>query len=793
MFSLPNRPFQLRPLPAAMFALTLLSSSALAFDPFQIKDIRVEGIQRTEAGTVFSYLPVKVGETLTPARASEAIKALYATGFFKDVRLEANDDVLVVTVEERPGIASIDFTGMKEFPKDDMKANLKHAGLADGRILDKSMLEKAEQELTRQYYNRGMYAVQIKATATPLERNRVAINFEVNEGEVAKIRSINIVGANAFSEKALLKLFNLRTPGWMTWWSNSDQYSKQKLSGDLETLRSHYMNQGYLEFNVESTQVSITPDKKDIYITINIAEGERYTVGDFKFAGELPVPEAELRSLVSLKVGDVFSRELLNQSTRKIGDRLGNEGYAFANVNAAPEIDKEKRNANFTFLLDPGRKVYVRRVNVTGNTRTKDEVVRREMRQMEGAWYAADKINRSRVRVERLGYFKETTIETPSVPGTTDQVDVNINVTEQPTGNILLGAGFSSSDGLVLSGSISQNNLFGSGNRLSAQINSGSVNKIYSLSFTNPYFTPEGVSLGYDLYRRDVNTSSLNTLADYGTETTGLGIRLGVPITELDTVNFGLAYEQVKLDLSATAPNVYHDYAGQYEPACAGPAGYNTSCSSTTDSLRFEAGWARDSRDSLLYPTKGSYQRAYMEVGTPLGDLNYYKLNYQYQWLRPLARGVSLLLNGEIGIGGGYSGKDMPLFRNFYAGGIGSVRGFDSGALGPKAVNTAGSSFSIGGTKRIVGNAELLFPFPGMGNDRSIRLSTFLDVGAVAGPGDSLGRYETLSTSDMRYSIGAAVTWYSPMGPIKLSLAKPLNAAADDKEQTFQFQLGNVF
>ncbi len=792
MFSISTQPFRLRPLAPAVLALALFSASAQAFDPFQIKDIRVEGIQRTEAGTVFSYLPVKVGETLTPARASEAIKALYATGFFKDVRLEANNDVLVVTVEERPGIASVDFTGLKEFPKDDMKTGLKQLGLTDGRILDKSLLEKAEQELTRQYFNRGMYAVQVKATTTPLERNRVAVNFEVSEGEAAKIRSVNIVGANAFTEKSLLKLFSLSTPGWMTWWSKNDQYSKQKLSGDLETLRSYYLNQGYLEFNVESTQVSITPDKKDIYITINIKEGERYTVADVKFAGDLPVPEDDLKKLVSLKVGDVFSRERLNESTKNIGDRLGNEGYAFSNVNAAPEIDKDKRTANFTFLVDPGRKVYVRRVNVTGNTRTKDEVVRRELRQMEGAWYAADKINRSRTRIERLGFFKDATVETPPVPGTTDQVDVNINVTEQPTGNILLGAGFSSSDGLILSGSISQNNLFGSGNRLSAQINSGSVNKVYSLSFTNPYFTPDGVSLGYDLYRRDVNTSSLDSVADYDTSTTGVGLRLGVPITEFDTVNFGLAYERVTLDLSDTAPQVYHDYADDYEPSCTW-TGVGSKCSSTTDSLRFEAGWARDSRDSLLYPTKGTYQRAYLEVGTPLGDLNYYKFNYQYQWLKPLSRSVSLLLNGEIGIGGGYDGKEMPLFRNFFAGGIGSVRGFDSGALGPKATNTAGSSFSIGGNKRIVGNAELLFPFPGMNNDRSVRLSTFLDIGAIAGPGDSLGRYEKLSTSDMRYSIGAAVTWYSPMGPIKLSIAKPLNAADDDKEQTFQFQLGNVF
>ncbi|HNA28756.1 MAG TPA: outer membrane protein assembly factor BamA [Thiobacillaceae bacterium] len=780
----------------SLLALALFAAQAHAFEPFQVKDIRVEGIQRTEAGTVFSYLPVKVGETLTPEKASEAIKALYATGFFKDVRLETSNDVLLVTVEERPGIASVDFTGMKEFSKEEIVKGLKDLGLAEGRILDKSLLDKAEQELKRQYFNRGMYAVQVKATTSPLERNRVAVNFDITEGEVAKIRAINIVGAKVFKEKDLLKLLNLSTPGWMTWWTKNDQYSKQKLAGDLETLRSHYLNQGYLEFAIDSTQVSITPDKKDIYITVNVSEGEKYTVSEFRMAGDLPVPEAELKALVTLKPGDVFSREKLNESTKAIGDRLGNDGYAFANVNAAPEIDKEKRTASFTFLVDPGRKVYVRRVNVTGNTKTKDEVVRREMRQMEGGWYAADKVNRSRERVERLGYFKDTTVETPPVPGTTDQVDVNVNVTEQATGSVLLGAGFSSTDGLVLSGSISQNNLFGSGNRLSLQINGGSVNRTYALSFTNPYFTQDGISLGYDIYRKDVDTSSLNSVVDYTTSTLGLGLRVGVPITELDTVNLGLALEQVTLDLGATAPDVYYKYAGNFDANCAtqaSPLVANTGCSSTTNTLRLEAGWARDTRDSLLYPTKGVYQRAYMEAGTPLGDLKYYKLNYQYQWLKPLSKNVSLLLNGEVGIGGGYSGGALPLFRNFFAGGIGSVRGFDTGAIGPKAVNSGGSTFSIGGDKRLVGNAELLFPFPGAGNDRSLRLSAFLDAGVISGPDDHLGRYKTLSADGLRYSLGMAVTWYSPMGPIKLSLAQPLNAASDDKDQMFQFQLGNVF
>lgn len=782
--------------PSLLAVALLAATQAQAFQPFQIKDIRVEGIQRTEAGTVFSYLPVKVGETLTPDKASEAIKALYATGFFKDVRLETGNDVLIVMVEERPGIASVDFTGMKEFSKDDIKKGLKDLGLGEGRILDKALLDKAEQELKRQYFNRGMYAVQVKATTTPLERNRVAVNFDVTEGGVAKIRSINIVGSQAFKEKDLLKLFNLTTPTWMSWWSKNDQYSKQKLAGDLETLRSHYLNRGYLEFAIKSTQVSITPDKQDIYITINVSEGEKFTVSDFRLAGEMPIPEEELKALVTLKPGDVFSREKLNESAKKMSERLGNDGYAFANVNAVPEIDKEKRSASFTFLVDPGRKVYVRRINVTGNTKTKDEVVRREMRQMEGGWYAADKLTRSRERVERLGFFKETTVETPPVPGTTDQVDVNVNVEEMPTGNILLGAGFSSSDGIVLSGSISQNNLFGTGNRLAVQINSGSVNTVYSLSFTNPYFTKDGISLGYDLFRRKTDTSELDDVADYDTDTAGLGFRFGIPIAEKETITFGPTFERTKLTLHTEAPDVYYRHAGQYASDCAAQVGVTpkTGCKSTTDNLRLDVSWARDSRDSLLYPTKGSLQRVSLEVGTPVGDLNYYKLNYQYQWLTPLSNSVSLMLNGELGLGGGYGGKDLPLFRNYFGGGMSSVRGFESGALGPKARDAAGDIFSIGGDKRVIGNAELLFPMPGMGNDRSVRLSAFLDIGAVAGPDDYRGRYEKISDTDAwRYSAGLAVTWLSPMGPLKLSLAKPINAEDDETEEVFQFQFGSVF
>jgi outer membrane protein insertion porin family len=430
----------------------LFSLPALAFQPFTVKDIRVEGIQRTEAGTVFSYLPVKVGDTFNDEKAAQAIKALFATGFFRDVRIDVDGDVMVVVLQERPAISTLNFVGLKEFDKDVIIKALKETGIATGRIFDRSLLDKAEQELKRQYLSRGKYAAQITTTVTPLERNRVGINFNIVEGDAAKIRQINIVGAKEFREKDLQALFELTTPGWLTWYTKNDQYSRQKLAADLEKLKSFYLDQGYLEFNVESTQVSISPDKQDVFITVNVNEGERFKVASVKLAGDFSIDEADLRKLVTVRAGDVFSRERLNESTKAIADRLGKEGYAFANVNAAPEINREKRLVDFTIFVDPGKRVYVRRVNVTGNTKTRDEVVRREIRQMESGWYDADKVKASKERVDRLGFFTEVSIETPPVAGTSDQLDVNVNVTEKPTGNLMLGVGTSSTDKLILSG-----------------------------------------------------------------------------------------------------------------------------------------------------------------------------------------------------------------------------------------------------------------------------------------------------------------------------------------------------
>ncbi len=747
--------------------LLLLASSthALALEPFVVKDIRVEGIQRIEPGTVFSYLPVKVGETMNEEKAAQAIRALFGTGFFKDVSIEAEGGVLVVALQERPSIAQVDFVGVKEFDKEQLVKSLRQINIGDGRIFDRSQLDRAEQELKRQYLARGRYAVNVTTTVTPLERNRVAINFTVEEGEVAKIRQISIIGSKAFSEKDLLDLFVLRTPGLMTWWSKHDQYSRPKLSADLETLRSHYLDRGYLEFNIDSTQVTISPDKKDIFISISLTEGPKYTVSDIRIAGELLIPEEEIRKLITVKSGEVFSRTRIAESTKNINDRLGNDGYAFANVNAAPDLDKVKHQAAFTFFIDPGRRVYVRRINVAGNTKSRDEVLRREMRQIEGAWYSADKINTSRSRIDKLGYFTEVNVETPSVAGTTDQVDVNFSVIEKPTGNILLGAGFGSSEGVTLSGSVAQQNIFGSGKHVAVQVNSSKVNTVYSLSYTDPYFTIDGVSQGYDIYSREVD-GTRGGIGRYITKTLGGGIRFGVPISELDTITYGLAYEDTEITTFQDSPLFYLNYVNTF--------------GSTNDAIIASAGWIRDGRDSLIYPTKGVMQRVFGEYGLPGASLQYYKLNYQYQKYFPLTRHYTLMLNGEIGAGDGTNDKPLPFFKNFFAGGVNSVRGYRSSTIGPKDQN----GDPQGGSHRILGNTEFLFPFPGLKNDRSVRLSAFVDAGMVGNEFDG---------SAFRYSTGMALFWSSPFGPLKISLAAPLNADATDRKQPFQFTFGGAF
>lgn len=748
----------------------LCTTSVWAIEPFTIKDIRVEGIQRTEPGTVFSYLPVKVGDTLDDERATASLRALFATGFFKDVALKTDQGVLVVVVKERPTVASVEINGVKDFPKDQLRDNLKLLGLAEGRILDKSVLEKSVNELKRQYVARGKYAVDVKATVKELERNRVAVSFEVEEGSASKIRQINIVGNKIYSEKELFDAIQLTTPGWFTWFSKNDQYSKQKLSADMESLRTFYMNSGYMDFTIESTQVSISPDKKDIFITLNLSEGEKYTVSSIKVAGTQAVlSHDEMRKMINIKPGDDLSRDALTESTRKISERLGEEGYAFANVNAVPEVDKAKHQVAFTFVVDPMQRAYIRRINITGNDKTKDEVIRREFRQMESGWFSTSRIKKSKQRIDRLGFFSEVNIDTTPVQGTSDQMDVNLKVAEKSTGNFQIGAGYSNYEKLTLMGSVTQSNLFGTGNYLSTQVNTSKINQVYAVSYTNPYYTDDGISRGFDVYKRRTNATTI-AVSQYTSDTYGGGVRFGVPVQDDEMFHYGLSYEQTTIGLTTLSPQRYIDYINTF--------------GATNRNLLSNIGWSRDTRDSAIFTTEGTVQRSFIEMSLPSSDQRYVKWTYQHQLYYPISKSFTLLMNGDVGVASGYGGKALPFFKNFYAGGVGSVRGYDPNSLGPRDAN----NYSLGGNKKVVGNIEVLFPMPGMDKEKSLRLSAFLDGGAIYGTGGVVP-----GSTGMRYSAGLGLTWFSPAGPIKLSWAKPLNKQEQDKVQNLQFTLGSMF
>jgi outer membrane protein insertion porin family len=752
----------------AAMCVAIYAAAAAAFDPFTVRDIRVEGVQRTEAGTIFSYLPIKVGERVDDEKVAQAVKALYATGFFRDVRIEAQGDILVVSVQERPTISSLTFVGNKEFDTDTVKKALKEIGIAEARIFDRSALDRAEQELKRQYITKGKYAATVQTTVTPQERNRVAVNFTIVEGETASIARINIVGNKAYTERELRREMQLATPNWLSWYTKDDQYSKQKLTADLETLRSFYQNRGYLEFSVDSTQVSISPDKEEVYITINITEGVPYKISAVNIAGDLAVSEPELRQLIQVRPGDTFSRSRMQASVKAMSERMGVDGYAFANINAVPEIDRTKNTVAFTFYVDAGRRVYVRKINISGNPKTRDEVIRRELRQLESAWYDGTRIERSKVRVRRLGYFEEgsVNVETPPVPGTTDQVDLEVSVTEKNTGNLLAGVGYSSSEGIVFNASVSQQNIFGSGNALALAVNTSSINRTISLTYTEPYWTVDGVSRTLEIYNKNIDPTGLS-IAQYSSSTLGGAIGFGVPVSEIDTINFGFRFEHTNLELFSNSPPIYYQFVQDF--------GYST------NSYIVSGGWARDTRNDILYPTFGRLQSALVEVGLPIGDLAYYKLQYLNQSFWPVYGDFVLMLRADVGYGDGYSGKPLPFFKAFYAGGVGSVRGYESGSLGPRDIY----GNSLGGKRKIVGNAELFYPI--LKGERSVRISGFFDAGQIYVNGFQP------DFENFRFSGGVGLAWNSPIGPLKFSYALPINSIPADKIQKFQFQVGTVF
>ena len=750
--------------------LLVFASQAMA-ESFRVSDVRVEGLQRITAGTVFNYLPIKPGDVVNFDRTGDIVRELYKTGFFKDIRLEKSGDVLVVVVTERPAISEINFSGNKSIDSDALKEGLKDIGLAEGRTFERSVLDRIEQELERQYYNQGKYAVELTSTVTPLERNRVSIDINVVEGETALIKKVNIVGNNAFDDDDLLDEFELSAGGWLSWFTKDNQYSRPKLAGDLETLRSYYLDRGYVNFKIESTQVTITPDKQDIYVTINVAEGAIYTISDIRLAGELVGDPEEYFPLIHMRRGEPFARKVIVESSDRVSARLSDLGHAFANVNSIPEIDEENKTVSITFFVDPGKRVYVRRVNIRGNSRTRDEVVRREFRQMESAWFSGEKLKLSRERAQRTGYFDGVTVETPSVPGSGDEVDINVAVTEKPSGSFLAGLGYSQSDGIVLNASINQDNFVGTGKKVSLAATTSSANERYEISYTNPYYTVDGISRGFTLLYRTTDFSELDS-ADYSTDDIIAGVNFGIPLNEFNRFNFGFNVHQIDFKTGAFPSAEVREFE-----------------EAEGDSfLDFEVtlNWRHDSRDSAIFPKTGAVQSLYGEATVPGSDLSYYKISYDHRRYWQLTKDLVVSVNGEIGYGDAYGGTyQLPFFENFFGGGPGSVRGYAARSIGPR------DSFgdALGGNAMYVGNLELLFPPPFLKDNDTVRIATFFDFGTVVDTSET----DLFDPDELRYSVGIGASWLSPVGALTVSYAYPLKTDDQDEKEEFQFSFGQTF
>ena len=743
-----------------------------AAEEFIIQDIRVEGLERITPGTVFNYLPMRVGDRFDDSRSSEAVRALFKTGFFDDVRLERDGNVLVFLFKERPAIGSIQMSGNKDVKTEDVLESLKQFGFAEGRVFVQAQLDQVEQELRRQYYSAGKYGARIETTVSPLDNNRVGIVIEVSEGVAARIRQINIVGNTVFEEAELLKQFESSAPGLLSFFTKDDQYSKQKLAGDLESLRSYYLDNGYLNFNVDSTQVSITPDKKDIYITINISEGEPFTVTEVRLAGDLIVPKEALFGLVEIGAGDLFSRKKVTDTSKRLTDRIGEEGYSFGNVNAIPDIDQAAKTVALTFFIDPGKRVYARRINFAGNVKTKDEVLRREMRQQEGGWLSTTQVERGKERLERTGYFKEVNVETVAVPGTADQVDVNYTVEEAPGGRLGGGLGFSPGQGVIFNTSVVQDNFLGSGKRISFNFNNSRVNTNYAIGYLNPYFTVDGISQGFNLFYRDTNAVRAN-LAAYETRDVGGEINIGFPVSENNSIFGALKYRNTQIDLLSRSGAQIRNFVNQN--------------GSEFDILSLSASFSYDTTNRRILPDKGTLHRIRVEGSIPTfgNSLKYYKVDYQTKWFKDLYKDFVFSLSADLGYGDAYGETtELPFFENFFAGGPRTVRGFKTNTLGPLDSNRR----PLGGDTKIIGRAELILPAPFLDEyKRSFRLTGFIDAGNVYGPG------QKIDLGQIRYSTGIGAIWVSPFGVVQASIAMPLNEQTGDQTENFQFTFGASF
>lgn len=758
----------MRKLIAPLVLCLVWSSQAKAFEAFAVEDIRVEGLRRIAPGTVFNYLPVGIDEQVDRQRAAEAIRALYRTGFFQDISLERDGNVLVVNVVERPAISRIEIFGNDSIDSEPLMDALREVGLAEGETFNRSLLEGVENELRRQYFSQGRYDVSIASTVSPLPRNRVGIRIDVDEGERARIREVHFVGNEAFSDRQLRRLVSLGPRPWYLPFSRRDQYSRERLGGDLEAIRSHYMNRGYVNFTVLSTQVSMTPDRRGIYLTVNVSEGEQYAIGEVRLVGDLIVGEEELLGLLDLEEGELFSQQRVQAGSEAIRDRLGEEGYAFANVNAIPDVDRDSREVTLTYFVDPGARAYVRRINITGNYRTDDEVIRRELRQMEGGWFDAGKIRLSRTRLNRLGFFESVNIDTPQVPGEQDQVDVNVEVTEGLSGSLQAGVGYGTGTGVLLNFSVAQDNVLGTGDRIMLSADNNRYSTLYQATYTDRYYTVDGVTRYFNAQYRDVDASR-QRLSDYGLRMMVGQVGFGVPLNEEDQIRFDFGVEDIKLDVRDSTQRL-QDFVDEFGE----------------DYLNYKvsARWSRNTTDRRIFPSAGGSQQFGGEVAVPGSDLRYYKTYYNNKRYFPLSERWTLAMEGRVAYGEGYGETtELPFFENFFTGGINSVRGFRASSLGPRDPE---DDRPTGGNLRLNAGVEVFFPVPFVESD-AVRLSTFVDAGQVYNTKDEV------DLNDIRYSTGLGFTWMSPLGALTMSLAKPLNDERGDERDSFQFSLGSFF
>ena len=759
--------------------LILASFSAYTAE-LLVSDIKIEGLQRVEPGLVFSNLPFEVNDPIDGVDVSSTIKLLYKTGQFKDISIEQEGGKIIIIVNEKPVISDLSFYGVEAFQDDKLKIGLSQMNFAEGLVFDKTDLKRVEQEIANQYLSLGKYTASVKAEAIPLERNRMQVNVYVEEGSVSRIKEINIVGNKLYEKEVLMEIFKLKTTNFLSWYNKDDRYSKQVLSGDLEALKSFYMNRGYLDFKINSSLIRISETKKNVYVDISINEGNKYFFGESIISGKTnkDIPKESLEAQIGTAKGDIFSRAKVTATTARINQILGDFGYAFSNANAIPEVNKETRTVDFNYFIDPGKKIYVRRFNFFGNEKTRDSVIRRELRQFESSWYSKTKVDRSKTRLSNTQYFDSIDVETVSVAGVTDQIDINIYLKERNTGKLMLGAGVSSDEGLVGTFTVSQSNFLGTGNTVTASVSTGSVNQTYALSYTDPYWTDNGVSRTVGAYKRDVNTSDLST-ASYNTFSYGTNLDFLIPTSEYNAIGLGATLDITRIELGAVATKEYVDY-------CQNLSGSTSTKDCNSDSLSASAVYATDTRNNATLPTSGYSAKTHATLSMPVFDMQYYQISASADKYWPLSNDMSFKLKGKLGYADSYGDKKFPFFKNFFMGGPKSVRGYDQASIGKKVRNAASGDFeTTGGKKMFNGTAELYFPPPGLKNVKSFRLSTFIDGGGVY--------KDDFNGEEARFSAGIAALWFSPFGPLTISYSKPLNEGTNDKITELQFGMGGSF